>query len=346
MTLRHVVTGIKPTGTPHLGNLAGAILPSLALSQDASRQSFYFIADLHALTSLPDPRVLRQHTYDVAATWLAMGLDPQKTIFYRQSRVEEVLELYWFLACLAPKGLLNRSHAYKAAVAESLGKGEEGDSGVLMGLFNYPILMAADILLYKGQEVPVGRDQLQHLEIARDLATKFNLTYGADILVLPEASHQKDTPPLPGLDGRKMSKSYHNTIPLFCSSDVLRSLIFKIKTNSLPPQAPKDSQTCTLFQIFRLFASAQEVETMGKRYESGIGWGEMKEVVFQLLENHLGSRRATYLQLMENPTQLEDILQEGEEKARTLARQVIQEVRSQIGLGRRTPLTLSCIWHP
>jgi len=329
--VRRVLTGIKPTGLLHLGNFVGAIKPALSLAQLPDVHAFYFIADFHALTSPLDPGALGSQTYAIAAAWLAMGLDPERTVFYRQSRVPEVLELYWILACLTPKGLMNRAHAYKAALTQALERGQDGESGVLMGLFNYPILMAADILLYKAHEVPVGRDQIQHLEITRDLGVKFNLTYGAATLVIPEAVQKEDVPLLTGLDGRKMSKSYHNTIPLFCPPEVLRSLVFKIKTNSLPPQAPKDPEGCTLFQIYRAFATPAQITAMETRYAEGIGWGEMKEIVFITLNETLSPARAHYDALMADTAQLEAVLGAGEEKARLVAQKTLNEVRATVG---------------
>jgi tryptophanyl-tRNA synthetase len=273
-------------------------------------------------------------TYDVAATWVALGLEPEKVIFYRQSRVPQVFELFWMLSCLAPKGLMNRAHAYKALVTENQNKAHtDPDSGVFMGLYNYPVLMAADILLFQTHQVPVGRDQLQHIEIARDLAVKFNQTYG-DTFVVPEAVLQdKDALPLNGLDGRKMSKSYGNIIPLFAPADTLRSLVFKIKTNSLPPDAPKDPSTCTLFHIYASFAAPEDVVYVRERYATGIGWGEMKEMVWGILEKTIAPHRATYADLMAHPFMLDQLLEEGERRARALAEQTLSLVRAKVGVG-------------
>lgn len=331
--MKRVLTGIKPTGSPHLGNFVGMFRPALALAESPETEALYFIADSHALTILPPSEQLRQMTYEVAATWVAMGLDPSRVIFYRQSRIPEVFELFWILSCLTPKGLMNRAHAYKALMAEHQrqGKDEDQDAAILMGLYNYPILMAADILLFQTQVVPVGRDQLQHIEIARDLAGKFNQTYG-DVLVVPEADIQDLGTPLTGLDGRKMSKSYGNTIPLFAPAPTLRSLVFKIKTNSLTPEEPKDPETCTLFSIYKNFALPEDVAYVRKRYATGIGWGEMKEIVYAVLEKTVAPKRTTYEELMTHTHLLDNMLEEGEGKARSIAQKTLSSVRSKIGV--------------
>ena len=266
------LTGITTTGTPHLGNYVGAILPAIEASRRHDVQSFYFLADYHALIKCQDPAQVHRSRLEVAATWLALGLDVDNVIFYAQSDIPEILELTWIITCVTAKGLMNRAHAYKAAVAENLADPDgDPDKGVTMGLFSYPILMAADILMFKARKIPVGRDQIQHLEMARDIAARFNHLYG-EHFVLPEAVVDEKTAVLVGLDGRKMSKSYGNTIPLFEPEKSLRKLIMRIKTNSLPPEAPKDPDTCTLFQIYQAFAHAEEIAAIRARYAQGIGW--------------------------------------------------------------------------
>jgi tryptophanyl-tRNA synthetase len=252
------LTGITTTGTPHLGNYVGAILPAIEASHRKDVQSFYFLADYHALVKCHDPAVVHRSRLEVAATWLALGLDVENVIFYAQTDIPEILELTWMLTCVTAKGLMNRAHAYKAAVADNVADPDKDpDKGVFMGLFCYPILMAADILMFKASKIPVGKDQVQHLEMARDIAARFNYLYG-EHFVLPEAVVDEKTAVLVGLDGRKMSKSYGNTIPLFEPEKTLRKLIMRIKTNSLPPEAPKDPDTCTLFQIYQAFAGVEE----------------------------------------------------------------------------------------
>ena len=323
---------MKPTGTPHLGNWVGGIRPALELSARPGTEALLFIADAHALTTLPSPEDVQKSVYEVAATWLALGLDPNRVIFYRQSRIPEDFELFWVLTCVTPKGLMNRAHAYKALAAENLSKAsEDPDRNILMGVYNYPILMAADILLFQAHQVPVGKDQLQHLEIARDLAGKFNQAY-EETFVLPEPLIPDQGEPLVGLDGRKMSKSYGNTIPLFAPPEILRSLIFKIQTNSLPPEAPKDPETCALFGIYRHFVSASDLEKMRARYAAGIGWGEMKALLFQTLDGLLAPKRALYQELIEDRQKLDLLLQEGENKARAIARETLKNVRTKVGL--------------
>ena len=332
-----VLTGIRATGALHIGNFVGAIRPSIEWSLRSETEgvrTFFFIADDHALINLPAAAELQRSVYQIAAAWLACGLDPSKATFYRQSRISEVMELNWILACVAPKGLLNRAHAYKAAVAANRERGlEDDDIDVSLGLYNYPVLMAADILTFGANVVPVGRDQIQHVEMTRDLAARFNQTYGADVLVVPDYRLETDTvAPILGTDGRKMSKSYQNTIPLFAPVDVLRSLVFKIKTNSQSPSEPKDPETCTLFQMYRNFASPEDTDYIAKRYASGIGWGEMKEIVLALLEHTFAGKRALYDDLLNNAPYLEAVLEEGEDKARAVASRTLKAVRRAVGL--------------
>ncbi len=332
MTIKRVLTGVKPTGTPHLGNWVGGIRPALELASRPGTEALLFIADAHALTTLPSPEDVQKSVYEVAATWLALGLDPARVLFYRQSRIPEDFELFWILTCVTPKGLMNRAHAYKALAAETMEKTpEDPDRQILMGVYNYPILMAADILLFQAHQVPVGKDQLQHLEIARDLAGKFNQAYG-ETFVFPDPLIPTQAEPLVGLDGRKMSKSYGNTIPLFAPSEVLRALVFKIQTNSLPPEAPKDPDTCALFGIYRHFVEEAEIQAMRARYAAGIGWGEMKTVLFQTLEAVLAPKRALYQELIEDKKRLDKLLENGEDKARAIARETLKTVRTKVGL--------------
>ena len=285
MSKRRVLTGITTTGTPHLGNYVGAIKPAIAESQNPDVQSYYFLADLHALIKAQDPQRVQQSRLEIAATWLALGLDTDNAIFYRQSDIHEIPELTWLLSCVCAKGLMNRAHAYKAAVADNEADGQsDADRGITMGLFGYPVLMAADILMFNAHKVPVGRDQTQHIEMARDMAGRFNHIYKGDYFTLPEAIVDEKVEVLRGLDGRKMSKSYDNTIPLFVSEKKLLKLVRKIKTNSLEPGEPKDPDTCTLFQIYSAFATEEESLDMRRRYAEGIGWGDAKNEVFERYE--------------------------------------------------------------
>ena len=332
MNEKIVLTGITTTGTPHIGNYVGAIRPAIDASISPDALSFYFLADYHALVKCHDPGVLQQSTLEVAATWLACGLDTNTCIFYRQTDIPEIPELTWILTCMTAKGLMNRAHAYKAAVQENETiKTKDPDKGINMGLFSYPVLMAADILMFKASHVPVGKDQIQHLEMARDIAARFNHLYGSTF-VLPEAVTDDKTAVLLGLDGRKMSKSYHNTIPLFTPEKKLRKLIMKIKTNSQPPEEPKDPDACTLFQIFQAFAQHDEIAALRKRYAEGIAWGEMKQYLFEYLNDHLKAPRARYAELIEHPDQIERILQDGAHKAREYSIPFLNQIRRAIGV--------------
>ncbi len=329
-----VLTGITTTGTPHLGNYVGAIRPAIAASKNKHVTPFYFLADYHALIKCQEPEKVRQSSLEIAATWLALGLDTKNAVFYRQSDVPEILELAWMLACVASKGLMNRAHAYKAAVAENEESGEKDpDTGITMGLFGYPILMAADILLFKAHKIPVGKDQIQHIEMARDIAGRFNHIYG-EHFVLPEAVIEQHGAVLSGLDGRKMSKSYNNTIPLFEPEKKLRKLINKIKTNSLEPGQPKETEGCTLFSIYQAFASPHEACEIRKRYAEGVGWGEMKQVLFEHINDHIAPARERYEALLEAPAHIERQLQEGAEKARAISVAFIKELRQAVGISR------------
>ena len=333
MVHRVSLTGIKPTGIPHLGNWLGAIRPGLKLASLPDTQSVYFIADYHALTSVHDPAALRHMTYDVAATWLAFGLDPERTLFYRQSDIPEVFELAWILACMTTKGWMNKAHAYKAVLDRNRESGQsDDDAGVNIGLFTYPVLMAADILLFDSDLVPVGRDQVQHVEIARDIALRVNHLYG-DVLKLPQAHVTDEVAIVPGLDGRKMSKSYGNVIPLFLSAKELRKLINKIVTDSAPPEAAKDPESSHIFQIYRAVASAEQTRALAERYQSGIGWGEAKAALFEVLDAALGPVRERYAALMADPGQIDAVLAAGALRARVVARATLSRVRAKVGIG-------------
>jgi tryptophanyl-tRNA synthetase len=327
---QRVLTGVKPTGSPHVGNLLGAIRPALRLA-DSGLDAMYFIADYHALTTVQDRKQLGPLTYEVAATWLAMGLDPERVTFYRQSDIPEIFELAWVLACFTSKGWMNKAHAYKAAVAAAANEAEP-DAGINMGLYEYPILMAADILAFDIDLVPVGKDQVQHVEIARDIAQRINHVYGADVLRLPMAKIDETTAIVPGTDGRKMSKSYDNTIPLFAPTKQLKKAVSRIVTDSTPPEVPKDPDTSTIFQIYRAIATAEESRALAERFRAGIGWGDAKQAVFERLEAELAPARTRYDALIANPAQIDALLAAGAAKARVTARRVLDRVRAAIGL--------------
>ena len=335
MEKTRVLTGITTTGTPHLGNYVGAIKPAIEASQDPNVQSYYFLADLHALIKCQDPRRVQESRLEIAATWLALGLDTDNAIFYRQSDIAEIPELTWMLSCVCAKGLMNRAHAYKAAVADNEAAGQQDlDKGVTMGLFSYPVLMAADILMFNANKVPVGRDQIQHIEMARDMAGRFNHLFKGQFFTLPEAVVDERVEVLRGLDGRKMSKSYNNTIPLFVSENKLLKLVRKIKTNSLEPGEPKNPGDCTLFQIYSAFATPAEAEAMRQRYLEGIGWGDAKNALFEHLNAHLREPRERYIALMEDPGHIEAVLLKGAERAREETALMMDKLRHAIGLGR------------
>ena len=332
MTKTKVLTGITTTGTPHLGNYVGAIRPAIEESLDENIQSYLFLADYHALIKGRDPKRIHQSGLEIAATWLALGLDTDRVTFYRQSDIPQIMELNWIVGCMAAKGLMNRAHAYKAATQANQEAGEsDQDKGVMMGLFNYPILMAADILMFNANRVPVGRDQVQHLEMARDIAGRMNHHYKTKF-VLPEAVVGENTAVLNGLDGRKMSKSYDNTIPLFVPEKKLLKLIRKIKTNSLEPGEPKDPETCTLFQIFSAFATEEEAVAKRKQYEEGAGWGDLKNELFEYVNNVLREPRERYNALMADPAFIEAELRKGAEKARAEAAPFLQDIRKKVGI--------------
>ena len=329
---QRVLTGVKPTGSPHVGNLLGAIRPALRLA-DQGLEAMYFIADYHALTTVQDRKSLGPLTHEIAATWLALGLDPDRVLFYRQSDIPEIFELAWVLACFTSKGWMNKAHAYKAAVAaNAASSADDPDAGINMGLYNYPILMAADIVAFDVDLVPVGKDQVQHVEIARDIAQRINHVYGADVLRLPMAKIDDNTAVVLGTDGRKMSKSYDNTIPLFAPSKQLKKAVSRIVTDSAPPEAPKDPDTSTIFQIYRAIATPEESRTLAERFRAGIGWGDAKQAVFERLEVELAPARARYDALIADPARIDALLAQGAVKARVTARRVLERVRSAIGL--------------
>jgi tryptophanyl-tRNA synthetase len=332
MTKQRVLTGITTTGTPHLGNYVGAIRPAIQASQSANVQSFYFLADFHALIKCQDPDMVHQSTREIAATWLALGLDTDNAIFYRQSDVPEIPELCWVLTCNAAKGLMNRAHAYKGSVDVNLEAGEDPDYGITMGLYSYPILMAADILMFNANKVPVGRDQIQHIEMARDIAARFNHHYG-EHFTLPEAQVDDNVNAiLQGLDGRKMSKSYGNTIPLFLPEKQLKKSINKILTNLLEPGQAKDPDTSPVFQIWQAFATAEQTAEMRQQFADGIGWGEAKRQLFELINGQLGEAREKYESLLANPAHIEEVLQKGAEKARAYSQPLLEKVREAVGI--------------
>ncbi|MGB5165219.1 MAG: tryptophan--tRNA ligase [Woeseiaceae bacterium] len=326
------LTGITTTGTPHIGNYVGAIRPGIAASKDSTKDNYYFLADYHALAKSEDPAKISQSTAEIAAAWLALGMDTDNTVFYRQSDIAEIMELTWVLTSMTAKGLMNRAHSYKASVQANLDNGDQDpDKGITMALYSYPILMAADILMFKSTKVPVGRDQKQHVEMARDIAQRFNHHYG-DILVLPEPVIDDHTATLAGLDGRKMSKSYNNTIPLFADEKKLRKLIMKIKTNSLEPGEPKDTEGSTLFDIYKAFATPAETAEVEKLYADGIAWGQMKQRLFEYINDHIKPARDEYQRLLDDPAEIESQLQKGADKARAFAVPYMAQIREAVGI--------------
>lgn len=333
MTTR-ILTGITTTGTPHLGNYAGAIRPAIVASREGDADSFYFLADYHALIKCDDPLRIQRSRLEIAATWLACGLDIERVTFYRQSDIPEIPELTWLLTCVAGKGLLNRAHAYKASVDKNLAEGEDADAGVTMGLFSYPVLMAADILMFNANKVPVGRDQIQHVEMARDIGQRFNHLFGVgrEYFVAPEALIEESVATLPGLDGRKMSKSYDNTIPLFGSAKQLRDAVNRIVTDSRAPGEPKDADSSHLFTLFQAFASAEQAAAFRADLAGGLAWGEAKQRLFELLDGELAQAREHYNALMQKPGEIEDMLQAGAVKARRIATPFLGELREAVGL--------------
>ncbi len=339
------LTGITTTGTPHLGNYVGAIRPAIEASRREDVESFYFLADYHALIKCEDPARIVQSRLEIAATWLALGLDTDRAFFYRQSDITEIPELTWLLTCVTSKGLLNRAHAYKAAVDRNTVEKEDGDAGITAGLFMYPVLMAADILIFKAHRVPVGRDQIQHIEMARDIGQRFNHLYGAayraatkgdsDPFVLPEAVTDDNVATLPGLDGRKMSKSYNNTIPLWLSAKELNKAILGIITDSRAPGEPKDTEGSNIFAIYQAFASAGESAEMRQAFADGIAWGEAKQKLFERIDAELAAPREKYNALMNKPEEIEERLLAGARKARERSAPLIAALRESVGLSSR-----------
>jgi tryptophanyl-tRNA synthetase len=330
MARKIALTGIKPSGTPHIGNYLGMIRPALELAKE--NLALYFIADYHALTTIKDRATLKHLTYEIAATWLALGLDPDEVIFFRQSDIPEVMELTWILSCSTSKGLLNRAHAYKASVDENIEAGRSPDEGINAGLYNYPVLMAADILLYGSHYVPVGLDQKQHIEITRDIAATFNSTYG-DIFVMPEGVIREEVMTIPGTDGRKMSKSYDNVIPIFAPKKKLRKQVMRIVTDSRAPEEPKDPDEDNVFNIYRHFALQEDVENVRQSYlQGGMAYSEIKQKLFEQLEDQFGMARGKYETMIEDWEQLDEILLQGAQKARSIAKPMMEKIRKAVGV--------------
>lgn len=340
---QRILTGITTTGIPHLGNYVGSIRPAIASAKEAFAKgdgdAFFFLADYHGIIKCFDSDEIHRSTRAIAATWIACGLDPNEVTFYRQSDIPEIPELAWVLNCSCAKGLMNRAHAYKAAVDQNLAKEDtDPDFGISMGLFGYPVLMAADILMFNATHVPVGKDQIQHIEMARDIAGTFNFKY-KPLFVEPTAVVDENTPLLTGLDGRKMSKSYGNTIPLFGDGNpqidpekALKKAIMQIVTNSQLPEEPKNPDDCNIFEIYKAFATQDEINALAERYRQGIGWGDAKEILFEKINSEIAPYRARYLELMNNPKELEEILQMGAVKARRHAQKQLDKTRRAIGI--------------
>ena len=335
MTIRSTrfLTGITTSGTPHLGNFVGSIRPSVQASFAPDVESFYFLADYHALIKVDEPARIQRSTLEIAASWLAAGLNPERVTFYRQSDVPEIPELTWLLTCVTGKGVLNRAHAYKAAVDKNTANDQDPDVDVTAGLFMYPVLMGADILMFNAHKVPVGRDQIQHIEMARDMASSFNHRYG-EHFVPPQAVIEESVATLPGLDGRKMSKSYDNTIPLFAPREQLKKLIAGIKTDSRAPGEPKETEGSALFQIYQAFASEDDSRALRQAYADGIAWGDAKQMLFERIDREIGPMREAYQDLINHPARIEDILMDGAAKARSRATPFMAELRHAVGLRR------------
>ncbi len=332
MSKKRVLTGVTTTGIPHLGNYVGAIRPAIAASKAPDTESFLFLADYHGIIKCHDPAMIHESTQAVAATWLACGLDPERTTFYRQSDIPEIMELNWILTCITAKGLMNRAHAYKAAVQDNLDKGQEDqDHGVEMGLYSYPILMTADILMFKANEVPVGRDQIQHVEMARDIAGRFNHRF-KELFVLPEVKIDENVELLVGLDGRKMSKSYGNTIPLFEGEKKLQKSVNKIVTNLKEPGEPKGTDESPLFEIYKAFSSKQETADFAQALADGLAWGEAKKLLGAKINAELAEPRERFNELTATPAKIEEILQAGAAKARQEARVLLDQLRDAVGI--------------
>lgn len=321
--MARILTGIQSTGTPHLGNILGAIVPAIEMANQPDNDSYLFIADMHSLTQIKDPVTLRENTYSVAATWLAFGLDINKTVFYRQSDIPQVTELSWYLSCMYPYQRLTLAHSFKDK-ADRL-------EDINAGLFSYPMLMAADILLYDAEFVPVGKDQLQHLEMTRDVASRFHAKYG-ETFVLPEAKVQEENMYIPGTDGAKMSKSKENTINIFLPDKQLRKQIMTIETNSTPLEQPKNPDTCNVFALYKLLATKEEITNMRANYSGGnYGYGHAKQALYELMLTRFEKQRERYSYLIQNKNELEEALYLGSQKANTIANEVLQRVRKKLG---------------
>ena len=331
MSAVRFLTGITTSGTPHLGNYVGSIRPAVAASLRPGVESYYFLADYHALIKIDEPARIQRSTLEIAASWLAAGLDPERVVFYRQSDVPEIPELTWFLTCVTGKGVLNRAHAYQASVDKNLAADLDPDAEVTAGLFMYPVLMGADILMFNAHHVPVGRDQIQHIEMARDMAHSFNHRYG-EHFVAPLAAIEESVATLPGLDGRKMSKSYDNTIPLFAPRAELKKLISNIKTDSRAPGEAKSTEGSALFQIYQAFASAEETDAFAQDFANGIAWGEAKDRLFERIDREIAPMRARYEHLMAHPQEVEAMLHAGAAKARAVATPFMARLRQAVGL--------------
>jgi len=330
-----VLTGIKPTGMPHLGNYLGAIRPALEMAKEPRTDARFFIADYHSLNSVRDPRILRSYSYQVAAAWLAAGLNPTETLIYKQSDVPEIFELTTILMAFTAKGLMNRAHAYKAAVDANRKKNQSEDYQINMGLYTYPVLMAADILLFDTDVVPVGKDQLQHVEMAQDIAEMINHNYKKGLLKIPKSRTAPKLMNVRGLDGRKMSKGYNNHIPMFLPEEKLRKLIMKIVTNSQSVEEPKNPDTCSIFSLYRLFAAPDEQASLASRYRAGgMGWGEAKGALFEKINAVLAPMRDIYDALMADTSKIDAVLDAGAKKARVVAGQTIRRLRKAIGVAR------------
>ncbi len=330
-SMQTILSGIKPSGTPHLGNYLGMLKPSLELMKRPQTRCFYFMADIHALNTIQNRELLRQYTYEAAAAWIALGLDPHQAILYRESDIPEISELNSLLAHAVPKSLMNQAHAYKAITQKNQEAGNEDlDDGVNMGLFNYPILMSADILAFDTDFVPVGKDQVQHLEITRDIARRFNVRHG-ECLKLPQVIVKEEVAVIPGLDGRKMSKSYENIIALFQPEKEMLKCINRIVTDTSPPEAPKDPDSSSLFAIYQGFAAKDQIEEMRAHYAKGIGWGQMKKELFEVIRSALGDAYKIYQELMSHPEELDRIFNEGAKKARAIARPIVDRARNAVG---------------
>jgi len=329
--MRKILTGVKPTGMPHLGNYLGAIRPALAMAKEEDVEARFFIANYHSLNLVQDAALLRSYTYEVAAVWLACGLNPNRVLLYRQSDIPEIFEMTTILMAFTAKGLMNRAHAYKAAVDLNRSKNLDSDHGINMGLFTYPVLMAADILLFDTDYVPVGKDQVQHVEMAQDIAGTLNHNYKKNLLAIPKIRIDENLMSVPGLDGRKMSKSYNNHIPLFAPKSLLRKAIMRIVTNSQGVEEPKNPHECNIFALFSLFANKTETRALAERYRGGgMGWGEAKESLFALLDSKIAPMRAKYDELMSDTSLIDAILEEGSRRARMIAKDTIRRLKEAI----------------